>query len=123
MNEPRLSRIETAIDEVRTTLHAVDKNLVQQAALLREQMKRAKVNEMTLSTFKRIVDKDLEPIKKHVAGVNYLIKAIGVAAILFSAAFSILKAYDYVISRPNQGEKPNVPAEKPKAEPPAPRRK
>lgn len=123
MDEPRLSRIEKAIDDVRQTMHGIDKTLIQQAALIREQMKRAKLTEVTLTTFKKIVDKDLEPIKRHIAGVNYVIKIIAGLAILCSAAFSALKAYDYFTARASQGEKANVSPEKPKSEPPAPRRR
>lgn len=112
MDENRLNRLESAIEVVRTTLHSIDKTLVIQAGQLRDHMKRTELNEQALETLKKAVHQDLAPIKRHVAGVNYLLKAVGVLAIICSAAFSCLKAYDYLVQRSHHGDKTHVSPQK-----------
>lgn len=105
-------KIEANIDHMRDTLHSIDKTLSFQAQSLKEHMRRTRINEKALTTFRQVVEADLAPVKRHVAGMNYLLKAVGVGTLVVSAMFSALKAYDYLTSRTHHGAKSHVSAEK-----------
>lgn len=86
MHDIKLSRIEEKIDRVSERLNSVDVTLAAQHVSLAEHVRRT-----------NLLEKEIAPIKTHVAMVQGAVKAIGVASILIGMVTGMLKLAEMVI--------------------------
>lgn len=117
-------RMEQKLDTLLNGYHAMDKTLILQNQQLKEHMRRTRVNEKTLQKFEERFDTEIAPIKEHVRGLNYLLKAFGVISLLLTVALGGTKLYEWLYTKPQpppKGEPAN--ASLPEVRPPAPGRR
>jgi hypothetical protein len=117
-------RIEQKLDTLLQGYHAMDKTLILQNQQLKEHMRRTRANEKTLQKFEERFDLELAPIRDHVKGLNYILKAFGVTSLLLTVALGGTKFYEWLYEKPDtppKGETQNAPV--PEVRPPKPGRK
>lgn len=85
-----LDRIEAKVDKLDDRLDLVDITLVKQEANLKEHMRRTHLLEGKVEHIETEIQKELEPVKKHVNQVKIVAKIIG---IIIPAIATIIIAY------------------------------
>lgn len=112
MDEKRLDKLEERLDEVRSTLHSIDKTLVRQESNLQEHMRRTEIAEESikylrsdLRTTRAELVTEIEPIKKHVDGLNYILKVAVALSVLAGTVVSAVKVYELT---QDKGRKPHA---------------
>ncbi len=108
--DERLKKIETRLDLVGESLHSIDKTLVVQAGNIQEHMRRTLASEKRQALLEVHLARELAPVKRHVEGLNFLLKAIGVLSLLLSLTFTALEIYDH-FTKPTK-ETPSVQAQR-----------
>ena len=111
MNEKQLEKLETRIEDVRETLQTINITLVRQELNLREHMRRTEIAEESIKHLRSEIKdtrsdlhSEIEPIQKHVDGVNYIFRVAVAISVLSGAAFSAVKLYEWTQAK----EKPSA---------------
>ena len=91
----RIDKLDTHLDRAATHLARVDVTLAKQSILLEEHIKRTNLLEDRLEG--EIVQQadTLSPIKKHVEGVGFLIKFVGILGTIVGLVTAIYKIMGY----------------------------
>ncbi len=100
-------RMEQKLDTLLNGYHGIDKTLILQSQQLKEHMRRTRVAEKTLQRFEERFDTELAPLRQHVQGMGYILKAFGVVSLLLTVALGAMKTYEW-FEKPTKGEKPNA---------------
>lgn len=101
-------RMEQKLDTLLNGYHGIDKTLLLQSQQLKEHMRRTRVAEKTLQRFEERFDTELAPLRQHVQGMGYILKAFGVVSLLFTVALGAMKTYEFFSIKPTKGEKTNA---------------
>ncbi len=104
MDDDRLKRIEQNGEWMRERLHSIDKTLIIQGANLKEHMRRTRLNEKALTLYQKDIANEIRPVKRHVEGMNYMLKAVGVLALCLTVAFTAMKSYEWLTDKPARKE-------------------
>jgi hypothetical protein len=87
-------RLETKVDETLKAVHETRVTVALQGARLDDVAK--KQNDLAA---------DLAPVKRHVEGLNFLLKTLGVVSLLLTVALSAVKTYAWATKPPAKGSK------------------
>lgn len=86
-------RLEQKLDKVVEDISKINITLVAQHHNLKEHMRRSQANEQAIE----IIKDELIPVQKHVNGLNYVLKAVGVVTVIIGLVTAILKFKDLVL--------------------------
>lgn len=107
----RLDKVVSDVREIRICQAEIKKDLayhIKRTDLAEEQLKQLKKDfEVRLDTTRTGLETQLKPIQKHVDGVGYIFKAIGVLSLLISLALAASKLHEEFRPKPAKGEKSN----------------
>lgn len=88
MEDSRLDRIESKLDDVRDNISEINVTLGKQHVSLADHIKRT-----------AILEQELKPIKKHVEGVNAVLRFLGALLLLSGAIEGIVALLTYLGNR------------------------
>jgi hypothetical protein len=91
-----MQRLGAKLDILFDRLHSIDKTLIRQEENLKDLARRTSINETNQKTFATEIEADLAPIANHVSGMNYLLKAVGVVALLATTGVGLVKLYESI---------------------------
>lgn len=85
-------RLEQKLDKVVEDISKINITLVAQHHSLKDHMRRSEANEKAIE----IIKEELIPVQKHVNGLNYILKAVGVVTVILGMVTAIIKFKDLV---------------------------
>lgn len=106
--EQRLEKIEKRLEQMGNTLHEIDKTLLRQEGEIKEHIRRTTVSERRQTLLEKQLQREIGPIKRHVEGVNYLLKAVGVLSLCVSFAYTAIKLKEALSQERPSGDKSNA---------------
>lgn len=86
-------RFEKKLDRIVEDIGKINITLVAQHHQLKEHMRRSEANEKAIE----IIKDELIPVQKHVNGLNYVLKAVGVVTVIIGMVTAIIKFKDLVL--------------------------
>lgn len=89
MDQGRIDRIETKLDNISKDVASIDKTLAQQHVSLQEHMRRTALAEESI----KLIREDMKPVKAHINRLEGVVKAVGLASILLSIVLGLLKIF------------------------------
>lgn len=90
-----LRKLREKTEEQSDTLSSIDGTLRVQAEQLKEHMRRTEINEQSLNMLANEINTRISPIEKHVNGISFVLKTIGIVSVLSGLALTMLKIISY----------------------------
>lgn len=82
-----MDKLEGKIDQIRESIHSIDKTLIRQEEQLAHHIKRTELAEKSIE----MLQKQVEPISKHVARTEGALKMLGVVSLVLGIIYGFVR--------------------------------
>ena len=82
-----MDKLEGKIDQIRESIHSIDKTLIRQEEQLAHHIKRTELAEKNIE----MLQKQVEPISKHVARTEGALKMLGVVSLVLGIIYGFVR--------------------------------